>query len=153
MKLEEIVGKREGEEREEKRRRVEIMRGNRMKRRVKGIMIMMVIMVVMGCNSGGVKGGEGALGGEGRGVGSLSEVLMEVGRSAENAFYTFLELVSDVLGFTAKSTTKKSDVGEYFSSLGAKLGEASAELEKVAVKASAGVDKDGVFDKAIRTSN
>ncbi len=43
-----------------------------------------LLIIVMGCNSGGVKGGERALGGEGRGVGSLSEVLLEVGRSAEN---------------------------------------------------------------------
>ncbi|AHH07670.1 Variable major outer membrane lipoprotein (plasmid) [Borrelia crocidurae DOU] len=91
----------------------------------------------------------GATGGEGRG---LSGAMMEVGRSAENVFYSFLGLIADTLGFTAKATTKKSEVGEYFSGLGAKLGEASAELEKVASKASAGVDKDGVFDKAIKTA-
>ncbi|AFI32013.1 hypothetical protein Q7M_1256 (plasmid) [Borrelia crocidurae str. Achema] len=73
MKIEEIKGRREIERGRE--------RGDikRMKRIVKGIMVM-VVMVVMGCNSGGVKG-EGT-GGEGRGAKSLSEVLLEVGRSA-----------------------------------------------------------------------
>ncbi|ETZ17223.1 Variable major outer membrane lipoprotein [Borrelia duttonii CR2A] len=71
----------------------------------------------------------------------MSGAMMEVGRSAENAFYAFLELVSDVLGFTAKSTTKKNEVGEYFNSLGVKLEKASEELEKVVNKAASGVDK------------
>ncbi|AFI31883.1 variable large protein 7 (plasmid) [Borrelia crocidurae str. Achema] len=108
--------------------------------------------MVMGCNSGGVAGGEGTGGGDGSGAKSLSEVLLEVGRSTENVFYSFLGLIADTLGFTAKATTKKSEVGEYFNKLGSKLGEASEELEKVAIKASAGVDKDGVFDKAIKTA-
>ncbi|AFI32009.1 hypothetical protein Q7M_1252 (plasmid) [Borrelia crocidurae str. Achema] len=45
---------------------------------------------------GGVEGGEGAAGGEGRGAKSLSEVLLEVGRSAENAFYTFMGLIAPI---------------------------------------------------------
>ncbi|ETZ17337.1 Variable major outer membrane lipoprotein [Borrelia duttonii CR2A] len=45
-----------------------------------------------------------------------------------------MELVSDVLGFTAKVDTKKSDVRNYFDSLGKKLGDASKELEEVAKK-------------------
>ncbi|WP_024654305.1 variable large family protein [Borrelia hispanica] len=99
--------------------------------------MIVMMMVVMGCNSGGVKG-EGAGGGDGRG---LSGAMMEVGRSAENAFYSFLELVSDVLGFTVTKDTTRNKVGEYFSGLGKKLGEASEELEKVASKAIVGVDK------------
>ncbi len=66
---------------------------------------------------------------------------MEVGRSAENAFYAFLELVSDVLGFKVTKDTKRSDVAGYFNSLGGKLLEASGELEKVASKAMVGIDK------------
>ncbi|WP_025401591.1 variable large family protein [Borrelia crocidurae] len=103
--------------------------------RVKGIILMM--MIVMGCNSGGVKG-EGTGGGDGRG---LSGAMMEVGRSAERAFYAFIELMSDVLGFKVNKYTKRSDVGEYFNSLGGKIGEASGELEKVASKVTLGVDK------------
>ncbi|AHH07524.1 Variable major outer membrane lipoprotein (plasmid) [Borrelia crocidurae DOU] len=115
------------------------------------IMVMMVVMMVMGCNSGGVKG-EGAAGGGGSGAKSLSEVLLEVGRSAENVFYSFLELVSGSLGFAVKATTKKNEVGNYFYGLGKKLEIASGELEKVAEKASADVDKEGILNKGIRAA-
>nr|WP_011666324.1 variable large family protein [Borrelia duttonii]BAC22669.1 vmpK [Borrelia duttonii] len=114
------------------------------KMRMKGLILMM--MIVKGCNSGGVVGGEG------RGGGSLSEVLLEVGRSAENAFYAFIELMSDVLGFKVNKDTKKEDVGKYFNSLGEKIGVASAELEKVAGKVSVDVDKEGVLNKGIRAA-
>ncbi|WP_051480235.1 variable large family protein [Borrelia crocidurae] len=111
-------------------------------------MMMMVVMMVMGCNSGGVSG-EGTGGGEGRG---LSGAMMEVGRSAENAFYAFLELMSDVLGLKVTKDTKRSDVGEYFNSLGGKLGEASGELEKVANKATSGIDKSDASKNPIRVA-
>ncbi|WP_050886274.1 variable large family protein [Borrelia crocidurae] len=113
------------------------------------VVILMVMMMVMGCNSGGGVKGEGTGGGDGRG-GSLSEVLLEVGRSAENVFYSFLGLIADTLGFTAKVDTKKEDVGEYFDSLGDKIGAASIELERLSEKAPAGVDKDGVLNKTIK---
>ncbi|AHH07071.1 Variable major outer membrane lipoprotein (plasmid) [Borrelia crocidurae DOU] len=116
-------------------RGIRIGRMERMEKRVKGI----VMMVVMGCNSGGVKG-EGT-GGDGSGAKSLSEVLMEVGRSAGDAFYSFLELVSGSLGFSVTVDTTRSKVGEYFSGLGKKLGEASEELEEVAKKSEVGVGK------------
>ncbi|AHH07184.1 Variable major outer membrane lipoprotein (plasmid) [Borrelia crocidurae DOU] len=55
----------------------------------KMIGIMMVMMMMVGCGQQtDTAGGK-----------SLSEVLLEVGRSTEKAFYTFLELVSDTLGF------------------------------------------------------
>ncbi|ANF34569.1 hypothetical protein A7978_05550 (plasmid) [Borrelia turicatae] len=75
---------------------------------------------------------------------------MDVDRNAENAFYSFLELLSDTLGFTAKSTTKKEDVGGYFNSLGTKLGKASAELEEVAKKSEIEGAKDGLLNKVIK---
>ncbi|WP_049752297.1 variable large family protein [Borrelia duttonii] len=106
----------------------------------------MVMMIVMGCNSGGVKG-EGTGGGGGRG---LSRAMMEVGRSAERAFYAFIELVADTLGFKVTQDTKRSDVAGYFDSLGGKLGEASEELEKVAKKAMIGVDKSDESKNPIR---
>ncbi|UPA19131.1 variable large family protein (plasmid) [Borrelia puertoricensis] len=77
---------------------------------------------------------------------------MDIGRSAENAFYSFLDLLSDTLGFRVTKDTKKSDVASYFNSLGAKLGEASDELEKVAVKTTAGSDKDSLLNKVIKES-
>ncbi|ETZ17043.1 Variable major outer membrane lipoprotein, partial [Borrelia duttonii CR2A] len=105
--------------------------------KVRVIIMMVMMMVMMGCNSGGVKG-EGTAGGGGSG---LSGAMMEVGRSAERVFYAFIELMSDVLGFTAKVDTKKSDVGNYFNSLGVKLGEATKELEEVAKKSETDTNK------------
>ncbi|UPA10101.1 variable large family protein (plasmid) [Borrelia nietonii YOR] len=77
---------------------------------------------------------------------------MDVGRSAENVFYSFMALVSDALGFTAKSTTKKSDVGDHFIALGKKLGQASDELEEVAKKSEIEGSKDGSIAVAIRSA-
>ncbi len=140
MKREGIVGEIKGK-REIERGRERGKRG----RRMKGI----VMMIVMGCNSGGVKGGEGTGGEEGRG-GSLSEVLLEVGRSAENVFYSFVALISDTLGFNATKDTKKQDVGEYFDNLSVKIGSASKELEDVVKKAEGEGSKDGSIAVAIR---
>ncbi|ETZ17692.1 Variable major outer membrane lipoprotein [Borrelia duttonii CR2A] len=67
--------------------------------------------------------------------------MMKVGRSTENVFYAFLELVSGSLGFNVTSDTTRNKVGEYFSGLGKKLGEALGELAKVASKSASGVDK------------
>ncbi|AHH09967.1 Variable major outer membrane lipoprotein (plasmid) [Borrelia parkeri SLO] len=117
--------------------------------------LLMTLFLLLSCGSGqqvANSGNPGTAGGEQQGVGSLSSVLMEVGRSAENAFYSFLELLSDTLGFTAKSTTKKEDVGGYFNSLGAKLGDASAELEQVAVKATADLEKGDASKNPIRVA-
>ncbi|ANF34531.1 Variable large protein 18 (plasmid) [Borrelia turicatae] len=113
------------------------------------ITILISLFLLFSCGSGqqpqAGKDGAAATGGR-----SLSEVLMEVGRSAENVFYSFIELVSDTLGFTVTKDTKKSDVGDYFSSLGAKLEAAANDLEQVAVKSNTDVDKDGLLDKAIK---
>uniref|UniRef100_UPI00046588D6 variable large family protein n=1 Tax=Borrelia hispanica TaxID=40835 RepID=UPI00046588D6 len=98
------------------------------------------------CNSGGVKG-EGAAGGDGSG---LSGAMMEIGRSAERAFYAFIELMSDVLGFNVNTTTKKEDVGNHFKSLGKKLGDASKDLEEVAKKAEIGDSKSVSSKSPIR---
>ncbi|UPA11653.1 variable large family protein (plasmid) [Borrelia parkeri] len=122
------------------------MRRHVIMKRITFCALLMTLFLLLSCGSGqqpeAGKGGSAATGGR-----SLSEVLMEVGRSAENAFYSFLELLSDTLGFTAKSTTKKSDVGGYFNSLGAKLGKASDELEQVAKKSEG--EGEGAKDEPI----
>ncbi|WP_330730385.1 variable large family protein [Borrelia turicatae] len=114
------------------------------------ITILISLFLLISCGSG--QQPQAGKNGSEKGTGSLSEVLMEVGRSAENAFYSFLDLLSDTLGFTAKSTTKKEDVGKYFSELGVKLGKASEELEAVAKKSETGVDKDGSIAVVIRAA-
>ncbi|ANA43848.1 VlpA44 (plasmid) [Borrelia hermsii HS1] len=110
------------------------------------IMIMPVVLMI-GCEQQPEAGKPGASGGVN---GNLGNSLMELGRSAENAFYAFIELVSNVLGFTAKSDTAKQEVGGYFNSLDAKLGEASNDLEQVAIKAELGVDKSDSSKNPIR---
>ncbi|ABF82167.1 variable large family protein [Borrelia hermsii] len=109
--------------------------------------IIMTVVLMIGCGQQPEAGKTGVSGGVN---GNLGNSLMELGRSAENAFYAFIELVSDVLGFTAKSDTTKQEVGGYFNSLGAKLGEASNDLEQVAVKAETGVDKSDSSKNPIR---
>ncbi|ATQ19215.1 variable large family protein (plasmid) [Borrelia miyamotoi] len=100
------------------------------KSEIKNILIMMMIVLLMiGCG----QQTDVASGGVGN---SLSGAMMEMGRSAEKAFYAFIELMSDTLGFRVTKDTKKSDVASYFNNLGGKLGEASAELEKVSKKAA-----------------
>ncbi|BCR21448.1 Variable large protein 21 [Borrelia sp. HM] len=128
----EVVGRR-GREGEGRRR------GGGEKR--KGIVIGgMVIGLLMGCNNGG----ESA-------EGNLGKVIMEVGKSTEKAFYSFIELISDTLGSVrVDKETKKSQVAGYFNSLGEKLGKTSEELEKVAEKATSDSDKDGLLNKAIK---
>ncbi|ASJ27699.1 variable large family protein [Borrelia turicatae] len=125
---------------------------NKLNERIKNfnITILISLFLLLSCGSGQLqagKDGEAATGGS-----SLSAVLMEVGRSAENAFYSFLELLSDILGFTAKSTTKKDEVGKYFSELGVKLGEVSKELEEVAKKSEGEGAKDGSIAVVIRAA-
>ncbi|WP_433996729.1 variable large family protein [Borrelia venezuelensis] len=105
--------------------------------------------MLLSCGSGhhSANGGGAATGGN-----SLSSVLMDVSRSAENAFYSFLELLSDTLGLRVTKDTKKEDVAGYFNSLGAKIGEASEELEKVAKKSEGEGAKDGSIALAIRSA-
>ncbi|WP_038363755.1 variable large family protein [Borrelia persica] len=119
---------------------------------IKRSLLIIMILGIMGC------GQQVEQPGKQNGAGSgLSGAMMEVGRSAENAFYAFLELVSDVLGFTAKSTTKKNDVGLYFGNLGAQLGNASKELEELSKKAGTGGDKSdslkNIIKEAVEAAN
>ncbi len=73
-------------------------------------LVIMMIIGIMGC------GQQVEQPGKQNGTGSgLSGVMMEVGRSTENAFYAFLELVSDVLGFySITKDTTRDKVGKYF---------------------------------------
>ncbi|ALM31568.1 VlpA1, partial (plasmid) [Borrelia miyamotoi LB-2001] len=113
----------------------------------KKLIIMMIVLLMIGCG----QQTEGAVsGGDKQGVGSLSKALMEVGRSVEKVFYALIELVSYTLGLRVTKDTKKSEVAGYFNNLGVKLGEASDELEQVAVKATADADKDGLLNKSVR---
>nr|WP_231439925.1 variable large family protein [Borrelia duttonii] len=119
--------------------------------RVNRVMIMMMMVVVMGCNSGGVSGEGGTGGGDGRG---LSGAMMEVGRSAENAFYAFIELVSGVLGLRVTADTTRNQVGEYFTGLASGIDKAMQELVKIGDKSKESVKegKESELDKAIASA-
>ncbi|WP_330730420.1 variable large family protein [Borrelia turicatae] len=125
---------------------------NKLIERIKNfnITILITLFLLLSCGSGqqpqAGNGGSAATGGR-----SLSEVLMDVSRSAENAFYSFLELLSDTLGLRVTKDTTKQQIGDYFKSLGDKLGQASDELEEVAKKSETDVDKGGL-NKVIRSA-
>ncbi|AHH07813.1 Variable outer membrane protein (plasmid) [Borrelia crocidurae DOU] len=94
--------KREGIEGEIKGKRV-IRRENIMDRmRKKGIILMM--MIVMGCNSGG-KDPEKVF---------LSEML-NLGKGFMEVFVSFGDMITGTLGI--KADTKKSEIGAYFSKI------------------------------------
>ncbi|AHH11546.1 Variable major outer membrane lipoprotein (plasmid) [Borrelia coriaceae ATCC 43381] len=76
--------------------------------RVKSICATLFISLFLSCNNSGEKAAA-----EKR----LNAVLMDVGRSTENAFYSFIELVSGTLGFTVDSNTTRDKVGKYFKAL------------------------------------
>ncbi|WP_038358650.1 variable large family protein [Borrelia hispanica] len=71
--------------------------------RMKGIILMM--MILMGCNSGGVGEGE-------EGKNKFLQSLVNVSNEFLNVFTSFGEMVGSVLGLNLES--KKSDVGKYF---------------------------------------
>ncbi|AHH07664.1 Variable outer membrane protein (plasmid) [Borrelia crocidurae DOU] len=84
-------------------RREERREGRVKGRIVLGIMMMMVVMV-MGCNSGGVGAEEGK--------NKYLQSLVNVSNEFLNVFTSFGEMVGSVLGLNVDS--KKSDVGKYF---------------------------------------
>ncbi|UPA12752.1 variable large family protein [Borrelia venezuelensis] len=113
--------------------------------------LLMTLFLLLSCGSGQQSVDSPNGGGAATGGNSLSSVLMDVSRSAENAFYAFLDLLSGTLGLRVTKDTNKSQVGNYFNNLGAKLGDASAELEQVAKKSETELDK-GELNKIIRSA-
>ncbi|ETZ17501.1 Variable outer membrane protein [Borrelia duttonii CR2A] len=71
--------------------------------RMKGMILMM--MIVMGCNSGGVAEGE-------EGKNKFLQSLVNVSNEFLDVFTSFEDIVGSVLGLNLES--KKSDVGNYF---------------------------------------
>ncbi|WP_434757237.1 variable large family protein (plasmid) [Borrelia puertoricensis] len=106
--------------------------------------LLMTLFLLLSCGSGQQSVDSANGGGAATGGSSLSSVLIDVGRSAENAFYSFLELLSGTLGLRVTKDTTKQQVGNYFNSLGDKLGKASDELEEVAKKSKTELDKGGI---------
>ncbi|ACH94109.1 variable large family protein [Borrelia duttonii] len=83
---------------------------------------MMMVVVVMGCNSGGVAGGE-------EGKNKYLQSLVNVSNGFLNVFTSFGEMVGSVLGLNVNS--KKSDVGKYFKAVQETVQGTKDKLEKI----------------------
>ncbi|AHH11921.1 variable large family protein [Borrelia coriaceae] len=70
--------------------------------RVRSICATLFISLFLSCNNAG----ESA-----EAEKRLNDVLMDVGRSTENVFYSFIDLISDTLGFRVSTGTTKKQVG------------------------------------------
>ncbi|WP_025401623.1 variable large family protein [Borrelia crocidurae] len=98
-----------------------------MGRIVKGI-VMMVVMMVMGCNSGGVKDAEKVF---------LSDIA-NLGKGFLDVFVSFGDMVTGTLGI--KADTKKSDIGGYFSKIAETMKEVREKLGKI-------LEENGKYEK------
>ncbi|ACH95184.1 variable large family protein (plasmid) [Borrelia recurrentis] len=95
-----------------------------MKREKKGegkvrVVILMVMMIVMGCNSGGVKDPEKVF---------LSE-MVNLGKGFLDVFVSFGDMITETLGI--KVETKKSEIGAYFSKIENTMKVVKGKLSKI----------------------
>ncbi|AFI31951.1 variable large family protein [Borrelia crocidurae] len=114
------------------------MRGNR---RVKGI-IMMIVMMVMGCNSGVLEAEQGK--------NKFLQSLVNVSNEFLNVFTSFGEMVGSVLGLNVES--KKSDVGKYFKTVQSTVEGIKSGLNKIVaeMKEEKNPNAEGV-ESAVKT--
>ncbi|WP_241766288.1 variable large family protein [Borrelia crocidurae] len=113
-----------------------------------GIMMMMVMMV-MGCNSGGVKGGEGKVNLEAKN--SFLESLVKIGEGFQEIFSDFGSAVGDALGFSVvRSGDKRSKVGEHFKEIGNGLTTTKNKLKELEGKISEAKNAEGVTIEAVK---
>ncbi|WP_040131962.1 variable large family protein [Borrelia crocidurae] len=91
-------------------------------------MMMMVVMMVMGCNSGGVKDPEKLF---------LSE-MVNLGRGFLDVFVSFGDMITGTLGI--KAETKKSEIGAYFTKV-------ENTMKIVKEKLQAEIAKRGNYEK------
>ncbi|AHH07103.1 Variable outer membrane protein (plasmid) [Borrelia crocidurae DOU] len=92
------------------------------------IRVIIVMMMVMGCNSGGVKDAEKVF---------LSE-MVNLGKGFMEVFVSFGDMITGTLGI--KAETKKSEIGKYFSDI-------ADTMESVKNKLQAEVAKNSKYEK------
>ncbi|ETZ17363.1 Variable major outer membrane lipoprotein [Borrelia duttonii CR2A] len=103
----------------------------------------MMMVVVMGCNSGGV-GGEGRSG--------LSDIISSARKEFLDAFLSFGELLKEVLGFNLDTT--KKEVGEHLGKVGEAVNVVKGKLESLKSNGQFSLIKDktdGIITKSIDT--
>ncbi|WP_041177885.1 variable large family protein [Borrelia duttonii] len=89
---------------------------------------MVMMMVMMGCNSGGVKDPEKVF---------LSE-MVNLGKGFLDVFVAFGDMITETLGI--KAETKKSDIGKYFSDIEKTMNSVKEKLQEE-------VSKNGQYEK------
>ncbi|AHH11794.1 Variable major outer membrane lipoprotein (plasmid) [Borrelia coriaceae ATCC 43381] len=93
---------------------------------IKSICATLFISLFLSCNNGVIE--------ELQKEKTFLSSLMDVGRSAENTFYSFMSLISDTLGFRVTADKSKKDVGEHFKKLAEGIDQAIKELLPIADK-------------------
>ncbi|WP_024655095.1 variable large family protein [Borrelia hispanica] len=117
--------------------------------RIREVMMMLVMVVMMGCNSGGVAGGEGKVNLEAKN--SFLESLVKIGEGFQEIFAGFGSAIGDAFGFTVvKSGDKKSKVGEHFKEIGDGLTTTKNKLKELEGKISEAKNADGVTVEAVK---
>ncbi|AHH07782.1 Variable outer membrane protein (plasmid) [Borrelia crocidurae DOU] len=96
--------------------------------RVNRVMIMMMLVVVMGCNSGGVKDAEKVF---------LSE-MVNLGKGFLDVFVSFGDMITGTLGI--KADTKKSEIGGYFTKIAETMKGVREKLGKI-------LEENGKYEK------
>ncbi|ACH94214.1 variable large family protein [Borrelia duttonii] len=114
--------------------------------RVVILMVMMIVMM-MGCNSGGVSG-EGKVNLEAKN--SFLESLVKIGEGFQEIFAGFGSAIGDVLGFNVvKVGDNRSKVGEHFKKVGEGLTTTKNKLNELKVKISEVKNVDGSTIKVV----
>ncbi|WP_242400637.1 variable large family protein [Borrelia crocidurae] len=108
---------------------------------------MVVVMMVMGCNSGGVS--EGKINLEAKN--SFLESLVKIGEGFQEIFSDFGSAIGDVLGFSVvKSGDKRSKIGEHFKKIGDELTTTKNKLNELSSKISGAKNADRSAIEAVK---
>ncbi|WP_318250836.1 variable large family protein [Borrelia duttonii] len=115
----------------------------------KEVMVKFVIMMmmVMGCNSGGVK--------EVEEVGLQEVGGLKLGDTTKSIFSAFVDLITNSLGISVTNSTKKSDISDKFKDLVNAIDKAINQVQEVASKVGINVEEsqDGSIGQAKKTLN
>nr|WP_235048024.1 variable large family protein [Borrelia hispanica] len=104
---------------------------------------------MIGCNSGGVKGGEGKV--DLAKKNNFLESLVKIGEGFQEIFAGFGSAIGDVLGFNVvKVGDKRSKVGEHFKKIGDGLTTTKNKLKELEGKISEAKNADGVTIEAVK---
>ncbi|WP_051480264.1 variable large family protein [Borrelia crocidurae] len=108
---------------------------------------MVMVMMVMGCNSGGVSEGKVNL----EAKNSFLESLVAIGEGFQEIFVGFGSAIGDILGFNVvKVGDKKSAVGKHFENIKKGLESTNSKLHNLSSKISEAKNVDGITIEAIK---